>query len=753
MSAAYPSPASRAAVPSRLIGAPARAMLTAAGQLRTVTQQLLEADRQSQQAVQTSFRELRWQMVRRELSNIPVSRLRDVTDDRLKLGRLQSHGYATVLAVLDATPERLQQVPGVGAQTATQAVAAARQVATAVEDGLKFRVDLDPNNLVSTHLLAAVHRLDAVEKALDPIRDQARRLEPDLAVLIAAATPLRGRLRHFFSGAQRKTQAEAAAQRLHTLLAWSETSGLNTRLGEAAQQVAQPTPSSETLWQDFQRRAADFYGLLGRVVDLKLDVEAARGFLPSEIVAQVSRQSLDTTFLRVSLRGYQAFGARFGLVQRRAIIGDEMGLGKTIQAIATATHLKAMGATHFLVVCPASVLINWTREIRARSTLNAYSVYGPERDRNLRTWLARGDIAVTTYESLHHLALSHDVKLALLIVDEAHYAKNPAAKRSQQVAAWTQRAERVLFLTGTPMENRVEEFRNLVAYLNPLLAKGIDGVHAVAGPTAFRRAVAPVYLRRNQEDVLTELPELVQVEEWLEFLRHDLTAYRQAVRDGNFMEMRRAAFAHADPSKSAKIARLKEIVADARANGLKVVVFSYFRDVLTAVHHALGPACYGPLTGATPPAQRQQLVDSFTAHDGHAVLISQIQAGGVGLNMQAASVVVLCEPQVKPTLESQAIARTHRMGQVRTVQVHRLLVADSVDQRLLEILDLKARLFDEYARRSDVAASSPEAVDLSEVDLARRVVELEQERLAREAIARSQEEAEADLSEEEGGAA
>jgi hypothetical protein len=116
-------------------------------------------------------------------------------------------------------------------------------------------------------------------------------------------------------------------------------------------------------------------------------------------------------------------------------------------------------------------------------------------------------------------------------------------------------------------------------------------------------------------------------------------------------------------------------------------------------------------------------------------MVSQIQAGGVGLNMQAASVVIICEPQIKPTTEDQAIARAHRMGQVRSVQVHRLLVADSVDQRMLELLGAKARLFDDYARRSDVAEASPEAMDISEVEMARRVVEMEQERLALRAIA------------------
>jgi len=157
-------------------------------------------------------------------------------------------------------------------------------------------------------------------------------------------------------------------------------------------------------------------------------------------------------------------------------------------------------------------------------------------------------------------------------------------------------------------------------------------------------------------------------------------------------------------------------------------VFSYFRDVLELVCRTLGDRAVGPLTGSVPPVLRQELVDGFSATKGHAVLVSQIQAGGVGLNMQAASVVILCEPQVKPTLETQAIARAHRMGQIRRVQVHRLLATDSVDQRMLEILETKTELFDAFARRSDTAETMPEAVELGP-SMARQVIAAERERL------------------------
>ena len=105
------------------------------------------------------------------------------------------------------------------------------------------------------------------------------------------------------------------------------------------------------------------------------------------------------------------------------------------------------------------------------------------------------------------------------------------------------------------------------------------------------------------------------------------------------------------------------------------------------------------------------MVDSYTQHSGPAVLLSQIEAGGVGLNIQAASVVILAEPQWKPSSEDQAIARAHRMGQTRTVQVHRIMAKDSVDERIREVQERKALLFSEFARKSDAKEANPGAVD------------------------------------------
>jgi SNF2 family DNA or RNA helicase len=330
-----------------------------------------------------------------------------------------------------------------------------------------------------------------------------------------------------------------------------------------------------------------------------------------------------------------------------------------------------------------------------------------------------------------------DVSLAMLVVDEAHYTKNPSALRTQAVSEWAARSRRVLFLTGTPMENKVAEFRVLVGHLRPEVAGKLDLTDESLDGTSFREKVAPVYLRRNQEDVLSELPARLETQEWVALEGAALRAYRQAVMDGNFMAMRRAAFDPGTARGSQKLRRLTEIVGEAADGGRKVIVFSYFRDVLETVTEVLkgrdgvpGIRVIGPLTGAIAPADRQAMVDELTSAKGPAVLVAQIQAGGVGLNIQAASVIIIAEPQLTPSSEEQAIARAHRMGQVRPVDVHRLLSEDSVDQRVLELLAGKREAFDEYARRSDMASATPDAVDASsEAELRQAIVAAERRRL------------------------
>ncbi|MET2716164.1 DEAD/DEAH box helicase [Streptomyces harbinensis] len=660
------------------------------------------------------------------LGGMGVERLKEVTEGRLRVAALEDGGYRTVGSVWAATVGELQLVPGVGALTAGQALAAARQIGQAVERTVTVWLDVDEPDARTTALVVALHRLLAAGPGLRRTVAAAREIEARLAELLPAARPARGRLRMLVAGREGRARARAAVAAIEELTADAERRGLTGEFRQASVDLLRDPPSDVEAWVDFELRSADYYSLLAELDARPPDADAAQGYVPAEIGDRVRAEVLDDSLLKVSLRGYQSFGARFLLAQRRVLLGDEMGLGKTVQAIAALAHLAARGETHFLVVCPASVLINWTREIRARSALRPLAAHGPGREEAFARWRRDGGVAVTTFDALR--VAGKAAATAMLVVDEAHYVKNAGAQRTRAVAQWAAVAGRVAYLTGTPLENRVGEFRALVRQLRPEVLPRVDGRELVAGSQAFRRAVAPVYLRRNQEDVLSELPAVVRVDEWEEFGPQDAAAYREAVASGSFMAMRRAAYAS---PRSMKVRRIRELVAEAAESGAKVVIFSYFRSVLETVGEALDSGrVTGLLSGSTTVSARQRLVDAFTAADGHAVLLSQIQAGGVGLNLQAASVVILCEPQIKPTMEHQAVARAHRMGQVRTVRVHRLLVADSVDQRMLETLAGKSALFDAYARRSEVARATPDALDVSEGELARRIVDEERARLS-----------------------
>ena len=386
-----------------------------------------------------------------------------------------------------------------------------------------------------------------------------------------------------------------------------------------------------------------------------------------------------------------------------------MGLGKTVQAIAVMVSLRNTGATHFVVVCPASVLTNWEREIKKMSDLVPLKVHGSARDRAWGTWFDTGGVAVTTYETIGRLSLPDDFTYALLTVDEAHYVKNPSAQRTAYVKGLCEHAERLLFMTGTALENRVEEMVNLIGMLQPEIAKRVCGIESLANAPVFREYVAPVYFRRRREDVLTELPDKEEILDWCDLGPVEEAAYERAVLSDNFQEARRVSWNVDDLADSCKARRLLEIVDEAELEGRKVLVFTFFLDTIRKVKALLGERCVSPIDGSVPAQKRQEIVDAFDAAPAGAVLVAQIQTGGTGLNIQSASVVVICEPQLKPSTENQAISRAYRMGQTRKVLVYRLLCEDTIDERITDLLAEKQGIFDKFA---DVSVTAMETVEL-----------------------------------------
>ncbi len=442
---------------------------------------------------------------------------------------------------------------------------------------------------------------------------------------------------------------------------------------------------------------------------------AQHGFMPKRLAALVEQHPLETEGLDVQLRGYQAFGARYALHQRRVLLGDEMGLGKTIVALAVMQHLANVdGAERFFVVAPNSVLHNWAHEVTDRTSFPVHILHGSGLSRKFNTWQRQGGVAITTFGTAGNIPF-HDDAAQLVIVDEAHYVKNPNAQRTQAVSTTLECTDYVLFMTGTPMENRLIEFQRLAYLIDPEKVQHLTGLHQW-NSELFRAAAAPIYLRRNQEDVLPELPELIEIDEWVSFTRDDHLRFEGALeRSGNFIPLRYAAFPNGHSGgNSAKLERLVALVEEAVEDGLKVAVYSEYHATIDAVVSALrniGCPTFGPITGAVPPPQRLALIKELAEHTGGAALVSQIQAGGIGLNIQAASVVILCEPAIKPSIEVQAIARSFRMGQTRVVRVHRLLTEEGIDQRIRQLLSTKQAEFDTYVRHSSIAENSAAAME------------------------------------------
>jgi SNF2 family DNA or RNA helicase len=251
-------------------------------------------------------------------------------------------------------------------------------------------------------------------------------------------------------------------------------------------------------------------------------------------------------------------------------------------------------------------------------------------------------------------------------------------------------------------------------------------MRALSATDSFKKEVAPVYLRRVRDDVLTELPDLIENEDWLEPSSVELNLYYDSVMSGNFMAMRRISW-DGDISQSCKADRLLELCDEARDESRKVIVFSFFRDTLSKVCRLLGSRAIGPITGDVSNAKRQEMIDEFTEAEDGKVLVAQVQAGGVGLNIQSASVVVFCEPQIKPSLETQAISRAYRMGQVRNVHVHRLLCVETIDERMMEMLARKQAEFDTYADES--VAGKESLREQSENAWIKDIIEQERKRI------------------------
>ncbi|MBQ2756401.1 MAG: DEAD/DEAH box helicase family protein, partial [Oscillospiraceae bacterium] len=550
----------------------------------------------------------------------------------------------------------IEAINGIGDQSAKKIYTLTQQIVDNTKKKLSVRINADEPTQGDDALIRALFTLirhDAERPQMHEIYKQNRSAVQGFADTAAAASSA---MKWMFASKSKKEEALKAAEMLEQLL--EEKFGENSPNGRYR---GATTADITECRAHFRENSAEYYSALEKYCKHLDTSEALQTGLSEELLAEIEAQEIDLKYMKATLRGYQNFGVKYAVHQKRTLLGDEMGLGKTIQAIACMAALKAAGKHHFMVVCPASVLINWAREIEKHSQLAVTKVHGADEE-SLLHWRENGDVAVTTYESISRFELPEKFTFDMLVVDEAHYVKNPEAQRTVAMQKLLAKTESVLYMSGTPLVNRVDEMCFLVNCLQPEISAKLENVKNISTADQFRQELAPVYLRRVRADVLKELPDLIEKEQWCELSEKEQSIYREAVASGNLMAIRQVSWQMEELKESSKAMRLLEICDSAKEQGRKIIVFSFFRNTLNKVCQLLGDRCSEIISGDIPPARRQEIVDKFNAAEEGAVLVSQVQAGGMGLNIQAASVIVFCEPQLTPAIESQAVGRAYRMG-------------------------------------------------------------------------------------------
>ena len=440
--------------------------------------------------------------------------------------------------------------------------------------------------------------------------------------------------------------------------------------------------------------------------------------------------------LEATLRGYQEDGFRWlGTLERLGfggILADDMGLGKTLQVIAHVLAQKETGRGGCtLVVCPASLVYNWMSEIsRFAPGLAAVAVLGTKAARRVLIGGHEGaDILVTSYDLLRRDVEEYaPLHLSRVVLDEAQYIKNPKAQVTRAVKCLD--ADVRLALTGTPIENRLAELWSIFDFLMPgylgtrdQFAKRYEGPVEAGehdGRRLLRCAIGPFVLRRLKSEVLADLPEKTESVVYsqmsprqrklylatqdrlaLQVQHMDKGGPRGPERLKVLAELTRLRQICCDPrlcldgyeGGSAKLETCLELVSQARDAGHRVLVFSQFASMLDLIGQRLSAAhvTWFQLTGRTSKEARERLVRRFQAGEADVFLVS-LKAGGVGLNLTAADVVIHYDPWWNVAAQDQATDRAYRIGQRRDVSVMRLVVEGTVEEKIVRMQEAKRDL-------------------------------------------------------------
>lgn len=460
--------------------------------------------------------------------------------------------------------------------------------------------------------------------------------------------------------------------------------------------------------------------------------------------------------LKTELRHYQQEG--FSYLSRLshwgigACLADDMGLGKTVQSIALLLEQADKGPA--LVVCPTSICFTWEEELnRFAPQLEVFSLQQAENREACIEALGSNQVLICSYYFLCQMEpFLKEKAWQVLILDEAQAIKNIDTKRWK--AATQLKSHARIALSGTPLENHLGELWGLFHFLNPGLLgskknfqqnfiQPIEKSKDELSKKTLKAVIAPYILRRTKAEVLKELPPKIEQTFFIELSTEERAFYealrRQALerlerltdtaaqtkRFSILAEITRLRQSCCDSSlvdpnltiESSKNKSFLQMVKDLIANEHRALVFSQYVRYLTKIRALLDAEGipYEYLDGSTPPLLRQSRIQAFQSGQSPLFLLS-LKAGGTGLNLTAADYVIILDPWWNPAVEDQAAARAHRLGQQRTVNVYRLIVKDSIEEKIIKLHQDKRDLADELLNNKAHSAQ------LSEEDLLRLIV-------------------------------
>lgn len=467
-----------------------------------------------------------------------------------------------------------------------------------------------------------------------------------------------------------------------------------------------------------------------------------------EGINKLAEENIDYPKLNATLRDYQKYGYKWlkYLTDNNlgACLADDMGLGKTLQAIALLTNLHEEKKKKSMVIMPKSLIYNWENEIKRFSPkLKVGVYYGINRDFSS---LKKVDIILTTYGTIRNdIENLLEQKFDLLVLDESQNIKNINSQTTKAVLLLN--AKKRVALSGTPIENNLLELYSLFRFLNPEMFGSvqeftndyivpIQKYSDTSTIEELRKKIYPFLLRRVKKEVLADLPDKIEKLVYVDMNDEHRRFYEERRKyyysllekntssQGNFdkffvlqaiNELRHIVSSPELESKkiiSSKKEVLIENVIEAIENNHKVLVFVNYLSSIESICDSLkeNKIKYLKMTGQTK--DRQNLVDKFQNDSRYKVFVMTLKTGGVGLNLVSADTIFIYDPWWNTTVENQAIDRAYRLGQDKTVFAYKMIMRNTIEEKILKLQEIKNKLLDDLISEDNLSTKNLSKSDI-----------------------------------------